>query len=986
MPVSNTTTSRIFKLVSAVLSCLLSSCAVLTVDVDVYKGPLMNQESIQMEQLVPLAEGALPLLTHLRDDLEWQDDGRVPKDASWYKPGYVESSKQLPGKRCFFDWISVLSECGKKSAIGFINPLARRVNDILAWYEPAGNVTKNQSENGLTRGGLREKITEYRRIKQSKNFHPLLAEDARPHREELIESLVPFAAKILFLANHEGLSALPETAGLVSGGIGNLSRGLLGDTVTETFSPMVVMDNLLSKGALAGRKRIQYVRLLQAVGNSILLLANELREQAEARKEGPTRRAAELAGVSESLVQDPSKVYTNLIRELGEEKKSQDSLAASLKDMLGKIDKEMNDLEANASGQMTSGVWDTEVKKNDDLHSQLEEALKLTEPDKINAALSKRTEVPANVEAIWSVIFQQVPKVLPDEKVSTKATLYLKSVKDKVSFDDSTKKSYVDAWEVVKVYLDEQRKILSAMESARVKFARLVTLFEEKNEKKNQSKAADDKSKTLDTTRKLVEAEKQMVLDRLAKQEVFVTARGVYLTLALQLRDNRRVPSKTDTDRSNIDTTLVELNKRVPPLDFTTLPASSYADAKAVLDHEIALLRQEHIQAVRVGGVDADAVKRALDTLEVAAQHRAGMVHLRPAAAYLRTSYPSTSLQDDPNLTWDNLLLQQGLRNIPFSSYMVDLFSPESRHDRAISADLDKQYWQNINRVRVSGAGSTNYVLAKDDVGNWYVKHYFGDTARIFESARKLGMYNLGSTMGASLLSSMKDKQVKEESSSVEAQPIPLKRVFDQHRTAYTSKTTADVAVLKELAGKDVLATKIKEGWQSLPDLKGEGETLKMIEDGLPAPLKKLKDRMGEIEGNDKTRDGVRVVQEIQAIRNFHRALNAGVESLDLPIPTTGSLMLAKKEVEALEKAMLEACHAAGLPTKDCLTATEQKNVAEREFKANKTSHDRAVKGRAEKVVVDVLQEELSGLVQSRQRLLQDYEQAILFVGDASKN
>ena len=159
-----------------------------------------------------------------------------------------------------------------------------------------------------------------------------------------------------------------------------------------------------------------------------------------------------------------------------------------------------------------------------------------------------------------------------------------------------------------------------------------------------------------------------------------------------------------------------------------------------------------------------------------------------------------------------------------------------------------------------------------------------------------------------------------------------------------------------------------------------------MIEDGLPAPLKKLKDRMGEIEGNDKTRDGVRVVQEIQAIRNFHRALNAGVESLDLPIPTTGSLMLAKKEVEALKKAMTEACRAAGLPTNDCLTATEQKNVAEREFKANKTNHDRTVKGRAEKVVVDVLQEELSGLVQSRQRLLQDYEQAILFVGDASKN
>lgn len=999
MPVF-TTASRVSILVSAALSCLLSSCAVLMVDVDVYKGPLMNQESIQMEQLVPLAEGALPLLTHLRDDLEWQDDGRVPDAAAeWYKPGYVQPSLKLPGKRCFFDWIFFFSECSKKGTAGFINPLARRVNDILVWYEPAGNApekkdgdtTKNQSENGLTGGGLREKIAEYRRIKENKNIQPPPAAGAQPqqdalmaHREALIQSLVPFAAKILFLANHEGLSALPETTGLVSGGVGNLSRGLLGDTVTETFSPMIAMDNLLGKGTLAGRKRIQYVRLLQAVGNSILLLANELREQAEARKGGDIRAKAEKAAIEVAFDGDPSRVYVKLVQELGEEIKGQNSLVESLQRQFDKIVQDMNNLEKEAEKKNDSGEWSKNREAEKKKYDQLEGALKLIEPDELTPALGKLTQAPESLADAWAKILLQVQSILKDNEISTNAKEYLDSVKGKMDLESAAKISYVKVWEAVKVYLGGKRETLSDIEIERKKFDSLIALFGAKEAKSGQKIEAGERKEALEITEKVVKTEKGAVLYRLASQDVFVSGRGVYLILAMHLRDKL----EKDKNQKDVQTTLDELNKRVPPPSFTISDTSTLTDAKAVLDQEIAFLRQEHIQAVRVGGGGENtvAVEKALAVLEAAAQHRAGMVHLRPAAAYLRTSYPSTSLQDDPNLTWDNLLLQQGLRNIPFSSYVADLFNPESRHDRAVSADLDKQYWQNINRVRVSGAGSTNYVLAKDDVGNWYVKHYFGDTARIFESARKLGMYNLGSTMGASLLSSLKDKQVKEESSSVDAQPIPLKRVFDQHRTAYTSKTTADVTALKELAEKDVLATKIKEGWQSLPDLKGEGETLKMIEDGLPAPLKKLKDRMGEIEGNDKTRDGVRVVQEIQAIRNFHRALNAGVESLDLPIPTTGSLMLAKKEVEALKKAMTEACRAAGLPTNDCLTATEQKNVAEREFKANKTNHDRTVKGRAEKVVVDVLQEELSGLVQSRQRLLQDYEQAILFVGDASKN
>ena len=52
---------------------LLTGCAVLRIDVDVYKGPLANHEKVQVQQLSAMAIGAKPILTQLRDQLEWND-------------------------------------------------------------------------------------------------------------------------------------------------------------------------------------------------------------------------------------------------------------------------------------------------------------------------------------------------------------------------------------------------------------------------------------------------------------------------------------------------------------------------------------------------------------------------------------------------------------------------------------------------------------------------------------------------------------------------------------------------------------------------------------------------------------------------------------------------------------------------------------------------------------------------------------------------
>jgi hypothetical protein len=56
-----------------------------------------------------------------------------------------------------------------------------------------------------------------------------------------------------------------------------------------------------------------------------------------------------------------------------------------------------------------------------------------------------------------------------------------------------------------------------------------------------------------------------------------------------------------------------------------------------------------------------------------------------------------------------------------------------------------------VNKVRVAGAGDVNYAIAKDDVGNWYVKAYETDPQRIFKSMRNMATFSMGSTFGQAL-------------------------------------------------------------------------------------------------------------------------------------------------------------------------------------------------------------------------------------------
>ena len=83
---------------AALALCLagLGGCAVMRIDVDVYKGPLADHRDVQVQGFAVMAQGAKPLLIQLRDLLQWPDehDRQCARRSPWYEAGAFEMRQE----------------------------------------------------------------------------------------------------------------------------------------------------------------------------------------------------------------------------------------------------------------------------------------------------------------------------------------------------------------------------------------------------------------------------------------------------------------------------------------------------------------------------------------------------------------------------------------------------------------------------------------------------------------------------------------------------------------------------------------------------------------------------------------------------------------------------------------------------------------------------------------------------------------------------
>lgn len=242
---------------------------------------------------------------------------------------------------------------------------------------------------------------------------------------------------------------------------------------------------------------------------------------------------------------------------------------------------------------------------------------------------------------------------------------------------------------------------------------------------------------------------------------------------------------------------------KLAAIDPLNVPDSG-KDPRTIIDSLVLSLQYQYLMA----SLSDDRDRKALlgEAIQEAYEHRAGMIYIRPASAYLRSSYTASTLQPDGGTFDTNLLTDKWYKSIPFFGGLINegVNDDEFKFNK-VRNDLDKQNWQTVNNIRVKGAGKTNYVLVKDDVGNWYVKNYSDKKDKIIESARNLLLFSTSGLDidGLPLPSNTKEEKGAETSEegaagdaskTLTAKAAPastLERFFSRQQSSYY-KTSID--------------------------------------------------------------------------------------------------------------------------------------------------------------------------------------------------
>lgn len=561
-------------------------------------------------------------------------------------------------------------------------------------------------------------------------------------RETLMNVLVRFSQKLLFMANYA---------------------------------------NLIESDLDMNQK--QYIDVLQAVGNSILVQTDELRQREAYQGRQQAASASEVNALEVAYAVRPDDVVTDVVNflranfkadsayeELINEKNRQlaavqQSLVASKEkqsELAGNIGELENRVASYHSRRFLLSLFrfSREVgdagfscSKNDSAYIPNEE-ITLEEFQLLQEALVAACEIPIEIHADTDAgIFKVLAdKLKPDEKYNDlRLTLGnlsgAKIVETTAAIADAAEK---------KSRLDDLVRILNdwAIEENGAPGA-LAALKSEQ-----QANAQDLEQQQANESRLQMERE-QVARDRTvaAKRLLAVAAVQAVRTNVINRASTEapRLQAGSLTYDGVLQILRSELQGQTDALGFLAglrAPRSPLRSAysenptqKEVLDDVIAMLRQQYIQSVQTLGEDNPASRNIAAALNVAAEQRSDMVYIRQAASYLRSSYPTAASQNGRGNAWRNLLQGQAWRSVPLVNTILEQESKASA-----SNQIDSQFWQNINTVRVSGSGNTSYAIVKDDIGNWYVKGYSSDPKNIINSARTLAMFGQGSALDADFL------------------------------------------------------------------------------------------------------------------------------------------------------------------------------------------------------------------------------------------
>jgi len=828
----------------------------------------------------------------------------------------------------------------------------------------------NPLDGGRLPDGLEGLIEAYLEAHEQPRETPHRDDDEERELESLLDALARFAQKVLVIANFEGLFG-------------------------EDGGPK--------------EDERRYIRVLQAIGNSILSQVDELRHRAGHRRRGRTARPFESAALDAVLNPTPNEVLQDTIdryRGGAEDRKNQadqKERAAKEQDELAQEAGKAGDAAAARAARLRKAVDDSDwpqfkVGASDVLEERREAALAKVAEESIKTlvedamgAVPDGTKV-ATVEELVAEIAEAVPQA----KRSGVKTAMTPEFKAALAFPraalDKALTGHVGTLEVKDAVLEaiaglprEPKTFASVKDYADAVKKRLETLRQASAEDRRRAadravRASKRAKRARDEEIKLrAEADKH---ERAAKgvEEVAPallgseTARGrrphphavfVHLRLLVQERIEARKAAGESVD--NLESAAELLRDDPPPPTLARAEPLEGGSSKDVLDELIAMLRHEHVMAVRSGGEKSAQALRIQAALEAAYVHRSGMIYLRPASAFLRNSYPATTLQEN-RLGWRNMLDERLLRSIPFSGLFR---SKEKEQNLEIQQEIDKQFWQSINQVRVSGGGVTNYVVVKDDIGNWYVKDYSADPEKMIQSVQNMALFGASQRAGTDLQSLRDSIRRRKEGGAAPAradlESTTLGRQLKRIETRYLAETEAQLAAVREAIG--TMPADVKRVWQGADFTEEERTKLDRAADGAKA---------AQLDGPLANEDAG-VADLLRAILRFHATV---VRDADSALVSEAESEVAGKRTahEAAKEALVKTV-TSGADLTDP-SAAEKKARAELQTAVTELAAARQKAERARTLLASVVGPPLRRHLADRQKTVARRDHGVGFVAE----
>lgn len=750
---------------------LLVGCSVLTIDVEAYKGPLANHEAVRVQQVAVMAIGAKPLLTELRDRLEWEgeEDRKYRREEAmckkWYRQGYVK-----PTREGQYNW--------------FENESAQNVNEILGLYE---DLTDEGLDVFVQKGRLalesyfiiRRKLeTE---TKQDREFYQRIISQAKKGNCCLLMAfkrlLCPSMIRDSWREPSPSFFDANDTAYTQDDALGKWYALLEEDIVTKRLDVLLgkqrhkelkndVEGRLKALAALAIEARSELQKAIR-IGLEFMILANSPSFQSSIKDLSALNKA--VASVLAQLIQ-PRKVDAAL---------KMPGLATGLRDSLRS--RWMQAISPQQVPDPNNLNWESNENTGllyDALPKAIEKTL-VEEPlltamellqlhdafismrdcdtgygmandKRYRRSQSRRTGLArgtslgerANADPLLRDANNKLQELIRDlQETSLSGGRLNPGI-------ESLMESFLNALHLAPRRGDEA--VYQAEQDLLLALVRFATKVLEIADNYGLLFYDMDKDSDLQSFALLLQSVGNSIVVQV--NELIMQREHLYQNKdrwKRELDSVRAVLERNDYKQfdslfsRSIDSGGEEGSEGSSTPRHTD---DGTPDPRDVTDKLIAALRYELALLVREGKPEHEnRITGLKDALDLLYRQRAGMTYITSPLAYLRSSTTATGLTNNRTV-WRNKLSEHAKRALP--QCVAD-----DPNGTRIREKIDSQYWQSINRVRVAAVVRSNYVIAKDVTGNWYVKGYSGDPRPLIEAGKQVALYAAGAGAGAPLLS-----------------------------------------------------------------------------------------------------------------------------------------------------------------------------------------------------------------------------------------